>query len=273
MTDPTNAAGTTTITQESIALQLYTLRDLTAQDFLGTLHRVADMGYRAVEFAGYGGVPIPDLRAALDEYGLRAMGAHVPLAHFESRLSAALSELTLLGCQYAVVPWLPPERRVPDQAPDLASSFNRFAAAAQAEGLAFAYHNHDFEFAAVPGDAAGHTFFDVLVAQTDPALVGFELDLYWAAFAGVDPLALLHRLSRRAPLLHMKDMGPAPGRADLPVGNGTLPWSELLPAGAAAGARWYIVEQDHPTDLLADVERSLRYLESMAAVNSQQPSP
>ena len=249
----------------TIALQLYTLREETARDFLGTLRRVAEIGYRAVEFAGYGTVPVPDLRAALDEYGLRAMGAHVPLLAFETRLTDVLADLRRLGCAYAVVPILPEERR-PDaaQAGALADAFNRFGAACRAEGIAFAYHNHAFEFAPLPGGADGQSLFDVLVAETDPTLVAFELDVYWAAFAGLDPLALIQRHAGRVPLLHLKDMAPDPGRADLPVGDGTLPWPDILAAGSAAGARWYTVEQDHPRDAFADVERSLRNLERLA---------
>ena len=249
---------------ETIALQLYTVRAPAADDFLGTLRRVAEIGYGAVEFAGYGGVPIPELRAALDEYGLRAMGAHVPLAAFEERLPEALAEVRHLGGAYAVVPSVPEARRADaDAVRDLAAAFDRFGAACQAEGLAFAYHNHAFEFEPLPDDEGGRTLFDLLLQETDPALVGFELDLFWAASAGVDPEVLLHRCARRAPLVHLKDRPATGDRPDAPVGDGVLPWPQLLPAAAAAGTRWYIVEQDHPQDPFADVERSLRNLEAM----------
>ena len=96
---------------DQIALQLYTVREEAARDFLGTLRRVAELGYRAVEFAGYGGVPAPELRARLDEYGLRAPGAHVPFADFAERLEPTLADLRTLGCEFAVVPSLPRESR------------------------------------------------------------------------------------------------------------------------------------------------------------------
>ena len=117
-------------TPETIALQLYTLRQETAGDFLGTLRRVAEIGYRAVEFAGYGGIPVPDLRVALDGLGLRSMGAHVPLAAFEERLPDALAELNRLGCQYAVLPSVPEDHRSStDAARQLARTLYRIVSA------------------------------------------------------------------------------------------------------------------------------------------------
>lgn len=262
---PPPAPGDVTPTPETIALQLYTLRQHTAEDFLGTLRRVAAIGYRAVEFAGYGNVPVSDLRAALDDLGLRAMAAHVPLADFEDRLPDTLAELRQLGCAYAVVPSVPEARRADaDAARELARTLNRIGGACRDEGFAFAYHNHAFEFAPLPGAAAGTNLFDLLAQETDPTLVAFELDLYWAARAGVDPVAFVRQHARRAPLVHLKDM-TGPDQADAPVGDGSLPWDAILPAAAAAGARWYIVEQDHPRDPIADVERSLRNLKALAA--------
>ena len=252
------------MTIETIALQLYTLPSETANDILGTLARVAEIGYRAVEFAGYGNVPAADLRAALDGHGLRAPSAHVPLARLEDHLPDALDELRQLGCAYAVVPFVPEDRRADlDAARQLAASLNCIGAACTDAGLAFAYHNHAFEFAPLPGDVGGRSLFDLLVEETDPALVAFELDLYWIAYAGLDPLPLLQRHAGRVPLVHLKDLAPGPDRADAPVGDGILPWPDLLPAARAAGAHWLIVEQDHPRDPLADVRTSLRNLERL----------
>ena len=266
-------ADRTPISPERIALQLYTLRAALSSDFLGTLRQVAAIGYRAVEFAGFGGLPISEVRATLDEIGLRAMGAHLPLAAFEERLEAALDELAHLGCDYVVIPILPEERRrTAAELQRTAADLNRYGAACQAAGMTFAYHNHAMEFAPLPGDD-GRTMYDILLAETDPTLVMFELDAYWAIDGGVDPMALLSQLSGRVPLLHVKDLAPegtpvTPGGkppVDAPPGDGTLPWPNLIQAAAAAGSRWYIVEQDFPKDPLADAERGLRYLESQAA--------
>jgi sugar phosphate isomerase/epimerase len=111
----------------------------------------------------------------------------------------------------------------------------------------------------------GSTMLDQLAAATDPTLVGLELDLYWARFGGGDPRALIQRYAGRVPLLHIKDMSADEPRRDVPVGDGILPWPRLLTAGRAAGAEWYIIEQDNPQQPLADVERSLRNLEGLLA--------
>ncbi|CAA9581386.1 MAG: hypothetical protein AVDCRST_MAG18-3184 [uncultured Thermomicrobiales bacterium] len=246
---------------DQIALQMYTVRDRTAHDFAGTLRQVAEMGYRAIELAGYGGLSATALRSALDDCGLRAMAAHVPYAQFEERAEGLCAELKGLGCDFAVVPSLPQEYRA-DEAllRRAAANFNRWGATARDAGLRFAYHNHAFEFAPLGGGTA----YDILVGETDPALVALELDLFWAQYGGVDAVALTRQLGTRAPLLHVKDMAPGDERADTPVGTGILPWPEVLAAGAEIGAEWYIVEQDHPNDSIEDVRTSLRNLERMA---------
>ncbi len=251
---------------DQIALQLYTVREHTARDFIGTLERLAGFGYRAVELAGYGGLAPRDLRAALDRLGLRAVAAHVRYDDFDTRLEGVVDELHALGCESAVVPSAPPERRGgADEARRLAETFNRWGGRCRAAGLRFGYHNHGFEFAPLDDRGTdGTTMFDLLVAETDPALVDLELDVYWAQHAGVDPVALIGRLAGRVPLLHVKDMAADAEHSDAPVGEGVLPWADILAAGDAAGARWYIVEQDHPRSPLEDVERSLRNLERMA---------
>ncbi|MCC6315558.1 MAG: sugar phosphate isomerase/epimerase [Thermomicrobiales bacterium] len=258
----------TEIPRDAIALQLYTLRAETAQDLLGVLKRVSEIGYRAVEFAGLQGVEPSLARATLNELGMVAAGAHVPLQQWEHALGDTLTELAVIGAEYGVVPWVPEDRRTSiDDVRRLAEIFNAVASACANRGIRFAFHHHAIEFAPLPG-GDGQTMFDVLIAETDPALVNFEIDLYWAEVAGVDLRALLERLSGRVPLVHLKDAGQAqPGEIppDLPVGEGTLPWSELIPAAMAAGARWWIVEQDNPnpTDPFADAATAFRNLTTM----------
>lgn len=261
--------------ENPIAVQLYTVREAASKDFAGTLRRLAEGGARAVEFAGYGGMPIGELRALLDTLDLRVAGSHVPLAAWEENPDAALADLVVVGGEYAVVPWLPPERRgSAAETRELAANLNRWAALAKAAGLGFAYHHHDFEFFPLPngdgetpsssgGEHGGETIYSIIRDETDPALVGIEVDVYWATRAGVDPAHLLGELQGRVPLLHLKDLGPAPNHADLPAGEGSLRWDEILPAATAAGARWWIIEQDNPADPLADALRAIRTVEGM----------
>lgn len=248
--------------EDKIALQLYTVREHTSRDMLGTLARIADQGYRAVEFAGFGGVPVPDLRAALDDLNIRAVAAHTPLDDLQADTGRVLADLQALGCSYAVLPYLGEERRQDvKQIRELAEMMNRTGKLYREAGLGLAYHNHAFEFAPLDGT----TIFDILVEETDPELVAFELDVYWVRYGGVDPIAMLRRLSGRVPLVHIKDMAAGNDRADAPVGEGIIEWREVLEACRAAGTEWYIVEQDNPTEPLADVERSLHNLRKLMA--------
>ncbi|HET7093633.1 MAG TPA: sugar phosphate isomerase/epimerase, partial [Thermomicrobiales bacterium] len=177
-----------------------------------------------------------------------------------ARPEGVIADLQTLGAPYGVVPFVPEDQRggLPT-ARRLVENLNRWGALCRAQGLGFAYHHHNFEFDVVPG-TADQTLFELIVTQTDPANVGIEIDVYWAARGGQEPLALLQRLAGRVPLVHLKDLGPAPDFADLPVGAGTLPWDRIIPAAEAAGAQWFIVEQDHPADAIGDAAAALRAL-------------
>src|ERR1700730_11641648 len=145
-----------------LGLQLYTLRSLTATDMLGTLRQVAQLGYAAVEFAGFGDTPVRVLRDTLDGLGLRALGAHVPYDRFANSVQGVCDDLLVLGCEYAIVPIIPNEMRAdPRAAAELPAQLDTWGATCRASGLRFAYHNHAFEFAAL--DASGKTLFDALL--------------------------------------------------------------------------------------------------------------
>ncbi len=237
---------------DQIALQLYTVRASAQADFLGTLRKVAAMGYGAVELAGLHGVAPAHVRQTLDELGIRAVSAHVSLPELAADLAAVVANMKTLGCDFVVVPWAPTERRDSVAAvQELAANLNGWAASLRDEGLRMAYHHHDFEFAPLDGT----TMWEVLTAAIDPALVGLEIDVYWAARAGHDPAALIARHAPGVPLIHLKDIAPG-GTADIPAGEGALDWDAILAAARAAGTAWYIVEQDHPADPLDDVRRA-----------------
>lgn len=246
--------------RDQISLQLYTLREQTENDMLGTLKEVAGMGYGAVEFAGFGGFAGHELRAALDEYGLKAPSAHVPIDDWRDDPKRVFSDLHALGCSHAVVPVVPRELRQ-GASEEAASRFYKeldgIGEACKQEGLRFLYHNHHFEFAPMEGTTS---MWEVFLRETDPALVGLELDLYWAEYAGVDPEGLLRDFAERVSLVHLKDMYPD-DKADAPVGEGTMDWGTLIGAADTAGVEWYVVEQDNPRDPLADVRTGLHNLE------------
>ena len=248
--------------RDQISLQLYTVREQTARDMPVTLRKISEIGYPAVEFAGYGGLAPHDLKTILDDLGLLASGVHVPLDSWETYPDIVLADMHALGCANAILPSAPPDRRGNEAwVAKLAQDLNRWGKLCRREGVSLSYHNHDFEFAPL----GGTTMWDVLIRETDPGVVGLELDLYWIKYAGTDPETVLRDVGDRVSLVHLKDMAPDDTLSDLPVGGGTLPWSALLEVADAAGVEWFIAEQDNPRDALEDVNTSLQYLCSLAS--------
>jgi sugar phosphate isomerase/epimerase len=247
--------------RDQISLQLYTVREETARDMPDTLRKVSEIGYPAVEFAGYGGLTPQEVKTILDDLGLRASGAHVPIDSWETNPKAVIADMHTLDCVHAIVPMVPREQRGEEASvARLAENLNRWGEMCRQDGVILSYHNHDFEFAPL----AETTMWEVLVRETDPDLVHLELDLYWIKYAGTDPETVLKDVGDRVSLLHLKDMAPDDTLSDLPVGEGTMPWHGLLQAADAAGVEWYIAEQDNPRDALQDVSTSLQHMRSLA---------
>ena len=244
--------------KRELAIQLYTLRNETAQDFPGTLRQVADAGYSAVEFAGFGSHTADDLRKVLDETGMVACGAHIGFNQLESRLDEVIEEIHTLGAQNLACPSLPRERRqTADDFRRAGEELSGFGERCKAAGLQLSYHNHDFEFAQFDGKYG----IDILMEAADPDLLKLQPDLGWVAYAGVDPVSFLRRYSGRVPTVHFKDMIKEPTRYDVPTGEGILPIPELIAAGREAGTQWFIVELDQPKEPPIDcARRSAQYL-------------
>ena len=248
--------------RDQISLQLYTVREETARDMPGTLRRISEIGYPAVEFAGYGNLSPRDLKTIIDDLGIRASGAHVPFDSWEMDPAAVLADMHTLECVHAILPTGPPGyRRDEAVVARLAESLNRWGELCRQGGVTLSYHNHDFEFAPL----GGTTMWDVLVRETDPDLVHLELDFYWIKYGGADPETVLRDVADRVSLVHLKDMASDERRSDLPAGEGTMPWNGLLEAADAAGVEWYIAEQDNPRDALEDVRTSLQNLRELTS--------
>ncbi|MDX9979308.1 MAG: sugar phosphate isomerase/epimerase [Lentisphaeria bacterium] len=226
-----------------IGLQLYTLRDLMKEDFDGTLKRVAEIGYPAVEFAGfgrYGGKP-QELRALLDGLGLVCCGSHEGLGGIERQPAARAEFVQALGGRHLVVPSLPKEFRDggKDGYRQFGERMNALGEAVAKAGGVLSYHNHAFEFAK-DGDK---TLFDWMLEAMDPELVKLEVDVFWVKNGGIEPGEFIRRHRERIALLHMKDLAADDG-SFAPVGTGTLDMADIAKAGGEAGCDWYIVEQD-----------------------------
>ncbi|MBI2614110.1 MAG: sugar phosphate isomerase/epimerase, partial [Gemmatimonadetes bacterium] len=228
---------------DRIGLQLYTVRGEMGKDVERTLARVAEIGYREVEFAGYFNREPKAVRAALDAVGLAAPSAHVPFESLEKAWRKTLDDAGVVGHRYLVVPWIPEEQRQgADGYRRVGEMFNRAGEEAKKAGIQFGYHNHDFEFPPVEGRVP----YDVLLESTDPALVHMELDLYWIRFAGGDPLAYFTRYPGRFALVHVKDMDATPQHGMVDVGSGVIDFKAIFAQRAQAGIRHFFVEHDNP---------------------------
>ena len=244
---------------EKIGLQLYTVRDQMKADFEGTLARVAQIGYKEVEFAGYFNHSPTEVRAILAKNGLSSPSTHIMLGELDA-WKAALDTAKAVGHEYIVVPWIPQEKRMTlDGWKSVAAVFNRGAQMAHDAGLQFAYHNHDFEFPKMEGQVP----YDVLLQNTDPKLVQLEIDLYWITKGGQDPLDYFARWPGRVPLVHVKDSAGAPEHKMVDVGAGKIDWKRILAKKDQAGIKHCFVEHDQPPQPFDDIAASYRYLKDL----------
>lgn len=242
-----------------LGIQLYTVRSLLARDFDGTLARLADIGYREVEFAGYFDHTPAQVRETLKRHRLTSPSAHMQLPASDDAWARTLDDAKTIGHRWVVIPFLDASlRRTLDDWQKLADRLNTLGARTRAAGLRLAYHNHDFEFAR-NGDA---TFYDLLVSRTDPKNVDFEMDVYWVTKAGGDPLDLMKRYHGRFPLLHLKDATAAPERRIVDVGSGTIDFKAVL-AAARPTVKHAFVEHDQPSDPLVSARASRDYLSKL----------
>lgn len=242
-----------------IALQLYTLRDRLAQDFMGTLEAVSRLGFHGVELAGnYGGHDGPALKAVLENLKLEVAGLHVPIDKLENDLDAQIDFALALGSKYLVCPWLAPERYANEAAwHQVFASLEKIALACKARGLRLGYHNHTFEFEQRVGSELA---FDALFAAVPDAIV--EFDIAWGHAGGIASADYVKKYAGRLPLLHVKDVRrDGAGWATVELDRGEVPVQASLEAGAASGVEWFVLEQDHSAgDALQSVATSVTFL-------------
>ncbi|MGH7700982.1 MAG: sugar phosphate isomerase/epimerase family protein [Gemmatimonadales bacterium] len=245
---------------DRIGIQLYSVRNAMREGFDGTLARVAELGYAEVEFAGYFGRTPEQVRQVLERTGLSAPATHLPFDLLGGDWEAALDAAARTGHRYLVVAWIPEEsRRTLDDWKRVAERFNRAGEAARARNLVFGYHNHHFELRSVEGRRP----LDLLLAETEPANVVFELDLYWCVMAGGDPLAFFAAHPGRFPLVHVKDSAGPPDHRMVNVGRGTIDFKAIFARRRQAGIRHAFVEHDNPADPFAFARASLEYLKRL----------
>lgn len=251
-----------------IGLQLYSLRDQFKSDVPGTLDRVKAFGFKNVELAGTYGLEPARFRKELENRGLRAVAGHFPYERFRDDIDGVAKEARALGLRYAGCAWIPHEKFDEKKCREAAAVFDRAGATLRKQGLKFFYHIHGYEFQ----PAGSGTLFDIMMAETDPKNVRFEMDIFWVVHPGQDPVSLLRKYGKRWELMHLKDMrkgtetglltGQSDVRNDVALGAGQIEMAPLLRAAKRAGVKWYFIEDESP-DVEKQIPVSLRYLEQV----------
>jgi sugar phosphate isomerase/epimerase len=268
----------------AIGLQLYTIREELKKDLPGTLRAVAAIGYRLIEL-GEDDLPAQALHDAITSAGLTCLGGLCQTHHLANEADATITRAKTLGYRYLSCAW--PQgldsgfRVIPartanaltiDDYRRLAELFNRVGEKCRDAGMQLVYHSHNFEFRPIDGTEP----FDLLVRQTDPKFLQIELDTYWVARAGRDPVDFFRKYPGRVTTLHVKDMKPVSGPtfdadagrdAFTEVGNGTMDWSRILSAADQAGVRHAFAEQDsgdHPA--IESARISFDYLKKIGRI-------
>jgi sugar phosphate isomerase/epimerase len=256
-----------------IGVQLYTVRDLMKDDFEGTIAKVAQIGYKEVEFAGYFGRTADQVKAVLQKNGLKAPSTHVQYDELDDRFPSVIEFSKAIGLDYIICPWIPENlRKSPDIWKQAADKFNKCGEQTKKAGMQFGYHNHWFEF--LPTD--GKLPYDELLRLCDANLVKMEMDLCWISTTGTDPVKYFEKYPGRFPLVHVKDVKTMPkistggaqnfgDTVDLTeVGSGVIDWKRIFAHADQAGIKHYIVEHDHPKQPLASIKTSYEYLSTLS---------
>jgi sugar phosphate isomerase/epimerase len=245
---------------DKIGLQLYTVRNQMQVSVERTLSQVERIGYKEVEFAGYFTRPPRAIKQLLDDNGLTAPSAHIPITALRGPWNRTLSDAAEIEHKWLVIASATDsDLNSLDAIKRTADLIHKAADDAKFYKIRIGYHNHDAEFRQV----AGKPVYDHLLELTKPSELDFEMDLYWITKGGGDPLAYWKKWPGRFPLVHVKDAGPPPEQAMADVGKGTIKWAELFAHRKEAGIKHYFVEHDNAADPMASIKVSYEYLRAL----------
>lgn len=227
----------------SIGAQLFTVREFTKTpaDVARTMAKIKKIGYDAVQVSAFGPIEPEELKRIIDNEGIAIAATHTAWTRMRDDPQAVIDEHNLWGCQYAAIGGLPEEYRSAEGFARFGREATEVARRLREGGIVFGYHNHGFELERF-GEKTG---LDILLENSNPALVTAEIDTYWIQFAGGDPAQWIRKCKDRIPLVHFKDMvGAGWEQRMAEVGEGNLNWPNILEACKEAGVVWYLVEQD-----------------------------
>jgi len=264
-----SSAGTGQSFKGPVGLQLYSLRDDFAKDVPGTMAKVSQMGIEYVELAGTYGMSPTDFRRELNSHGLVAISGHFPYERFRDDVESIAQEAKTLGLKYVGCAWIPHDGKFDEaKCREVAAIFNHAGEALAKHGMKFFYHTHGYEFEPYHKG----TLFDLLMKETDPKYVSFEMDIFWIVNPGQDPVKLFKQYGSRWKLTHLKDMkkGTPVGVGapvatkddDVALGAGQLDMPAILRAAEKAGVEWNFIE-DESAVAEEQIPVSLNYLQQV----------
>ena len=250
----------------NVGLELYSLRADMKKDLPGTLALVRMMGFDHVEVPGLYGLTAPEFRRALDRAGLKATAMVAGYEDLRDNLSKVQHDLEALGARWALLGWIPHDKEFGrSEAEQSIKDMNKWAPALASSGYKFAYHPHGYEFHPSPEG----TLFDLMATSTDAATVKFELDTFWIVWPSQDCVKLMKRYPTRFRLLHLKDLrkgvktgdlsGLAPDIDSVAVGEGVVPWKDVLAVAREQQFEDYFIEDESP-DAAQQIPHGLQYL-------------
>jgi sugar phosphate isomerase/epimerase len=243
--DSSGKAGAGTLALTAFGLQLYSLRDDFPKDPKGVLKQVADMGYTQIEgYEGpkgiFWGMSNTDFKKYVGDLGMNFISSH---CNIDKDFEKKADEAAAIGMKYLMCPYKGPQKSI-DDFKRFADEFNKKGEICNKAGIRFAYHNHDYSLKELDGQVPQ----DVLMQNTDPSLVDFEMDIYWVVAAGADPEAWLKKYANRFRACHIKDRSKTPvednGKNSCDLGTGTIDFPRILSTAKGTGMQYYIVEQE-----------------------------
>ena len=252
-----------------MGVQLWSFRDTAKTDPAGMMKMARSMGITHVETAGLYGMPVEKFAAALRDAGLKATSMHVGYDELKKTPDVVIANAKALGAKYVGLAWYPHTGAFTEaDARKAIADFNSFGRTMKDAGLTFFYHNHGYE----PVSYGDGTLLDLIIRETDPALVSFEMDVLWTYYPGVDPAALIRKYPGRFKLMHIKDMKPGVARGSLSgglpaeqqaaIGEGQVNWSDVMAAAQKGGVEMFYLEDETPAPI-PNVPKSITFLERL----------
>jgi sugar phosphate isomerase/epimerase len=254
-----------------LGVQLWSFREAAKTDPLAMMRMVRRMGLTHVETAGMYGMSADRFAAALRDAGLRATAMHVGYDDLKKDPATVIANAKALGAKYVGLAWYPHDDKAGFTEADARhaiADFNQFGRTLKDAGLSFFYHDHGYE----PVPYGDGTLLDLIIRETDPALVHFEMDVLWTWLPGADPVALIRKYPGRFRLMHIKDMKPGVARGSLSgglpdslqaaIGEGQVNWPALMAAAQQDGVEYYYIEDETP-DPMINVPKSITYFERL----------